>query len=184
MVVDMSADPRERSAIGWAVADGLLAASAIGLVLVTAGADHPLYPTAVTFIIFSSIFPVHIRTVFAALRVKRETGESAAVLAHPWPPPFDKRLAYAVLAVYRAVAVLVFMSLPSIAGGQPEKHGDRYYLDDHGSLTRVSKAKYYAGEIGVDRLFLGLSAVFLGVGSVFNLRLVKDGYAAEDADQA
>jgi hypothetical protein len=78
-----------------------------------------------------------------------------------------------VLAAYAAAAVLAALSLPTLWGGQPEKHGNRYYLDNHGQLTRVSEAKYYAGEIGVDRWFLAGAAVFLGVGAVFNLRLAR-----------
>jgi hypothetical protein len=170
--VDLAA-AAQKTATGWAIVTSLLTISALGLVLVTAGARHPLYPTAVTFIFFACIFPVHFRTVIVGGRVKRETGTSVAEPANPWPPPFSKRLGYAVCAAYAAALVLVALSVPTVWGGQPERHGNRYYLDNHGQLTLVSEAKYYAGEIGVDRWFLTRAAVFLGVGAVFNLRLAR-----------
>ncbi len=151
----------------------LLTISALGLVLVTADASHPLYPTFVTFIFFACIFPVHFRTVIVGLDVKRKTGKTPADIVKFWPPPFRRWLGYPFLAAYAAAAVLVALSVPTLAGGQPERHGNRYFLDDHGQLTQVSEAKYYAGEIGVDRLFLTGAAVFLGVGAVFNLRLAR-----------
>jgi hypothetical protein len=152
---------------------GVLAIAALTLVLVTVGASHPLFPTAVTFAIFVCIFPVHFRTVIVGVRLKRKTGASMDLAKLVWPPPFSKRVGFVILAVYTAVALLVALSMSSISGGQPEKHGNRYYLDDHGTLTEVSQASYYAGVIGVDRLFLGVASIFLGAGAVFNLRLAK-----------
>ena len=39
----------------------------------------------------------------------------------------------------------------------------------------------HAAEIGVDRLFLGGAAVFLGIGAVFNLRLARELRATRSA---
>ncbi len=123
--------------------------------------------------IFVCIFPVHFRTVIVGIRLKRQTGASMDLAKLVWPPPFSKRVGYVILAVYAAVGG-ARGSVDSVdCGGQPEKHGNRYYLDDHGTLTEVSQASYYAGVIGVDRLVLGGASIFLGAGAIFNLRLAK-----------
>jgi hypothetical protein len=166
----------DRAARCWATFAGAAAVLALVLILITAGASHPYYPTWVTFAVFALIFPVHLRTVIVGIRRQRAAVDKQAAIAsllRPWPLPINRSLALVVVVAYAAAAALTASSVPAIAGGQPERHAGRFYLNDHGTLTQVSETTYYSAEIGGDRWFLGGAAIFLGVGAVINLRLAN-----------
>ncbi len=158
----------------WLGISSLGAFAAVALVLASVVATYPLYPQWVVIAVFVAIFPVQFRTVFAGrdlmgrARFKKESGRFF------WPWPVPRWLAQAILAAYAAEAALVLLSLPTMfGGGNPERHGRGYYLDDHGALTQVSESRYYAQEIAQDRGFLGVASLFFGLGAGFNLKLLK-----------
>lgn len=66
-----------------------------------------------------------------------------------------------------ALAVVSFISGITIQG-QPEIHHGRYFLDDHGTLTQVSRATYLRATAVAQRMFASFAAVFYSVATIFN----------------
>jgi hypothetical protein len=144
-----------------------LSGAALGLVvIVTAlipGGHH--LPEGIEFIPFVIAFPL-----FGWAIVERRMGASRN--AKPtWPQlgaelsKYRNQLAVVIplLIVLWAIAIFSIVSLR----GQPVHAGDRYYLDDHGSLIPVSQTGYEEATAKQQRIFAaGGTAVLIIAGGL------------------
>jgi hypothetical protein len=130
------------------------AASAVVLTT-TLPSGGPFVPTWVTWPLFLGFFPVHFRTVRTLVL---ERSDLRARL-------FDRPRALLVPAASLvACAFVLSMQAALTMHGNPEHHGNGYYLDSHGALTRVSRSEYRYAERELERLFAGLAFVFYVAG--------------------
>jgi hypothetical protein len=140
------------AALSLAVAGATASAAVVATTLAPGG---PLLPTWVTWPLFLGIFPVHLRTVRTLLLERADL--KARVFAKP-------RALLVPAATLVACAFVLSMQAVLTMRGNPERHGNGYYLDRHGALTRVSRSEYRYAERELERVFAGLAFVFYAAG--------------------
>jgi hypothetical protein len=64
------------------------------------------------------------------------------------------------MAVVAVCAFALAMQAVLTSHGNPERHGNAYFLRDHTQLTRVSRSEYRYAERKEERLFAGVALVF------------------------
>ena len=126
----------------------------------TAWAQH--LPSALFVPFFALMFPLFGWSVWLQTAARRPAGARRASAGWINAIPRGGRV---LVALAVAAAVAGWSTAASALGGQPEydpaTHG--YALDNHGNLTPVSKAAYLHALALQNRLFLGVTLVFLTV---------------------
>lgn len=147
---------------------GVVGASASALVAMLSFAPVvPPLPGAIWGILFAGTFPLHARTV---LVLRRRQGSLAQGLAGAAGSDFDVARRYWWLGPACGLAVVTFLtSIPSLRGQPTIVHGG-FFLDDHGSLIRVSHDAYLQALAAQERLFTGISCAFYSFAVAINHR--------------
>jgi hypothetical protein len=129
---------------------------------VTFTAWAPHLPSALSAAFFVLAFPLFGWSVWLRTRARRPDGtrSASAGWAEAIPPGARVLIALAV-----AAAVASGATAASALGGQPQYDPatHRYSLNSHGTLTTVSRAAYLHALTLQNRLFLGVSLVFISV---------------------
>jgi hypothetical protein len=143
------------------------------LVLATAGAavcavvvastlasGGPIFRAWVIWPLFIGFFPFQ----FGAVRtLRRERFElKDRLLSAPRP-------LLVLVAALGACAFALSMQSLLTSRGNPERHGNGYYLRNHTELTRVSRSEYRYAEREIERLFCGIALVFYLVAIIVRL---------------
>jgi hypothetical protein len=117
-----------------------LSAVVVGTTLVPGG---PFVPDWVIWPLFIGCLAVHLPALRGGARLR--------------PTPRALVVPAAVLAVS---AFALAMQAVLTSRGNPERHGNAYFLRDHTELTRVSRSEYRYAERKEERLFAGIALVF------------------------
>jgi hypothetical protein len=134
----------------WAIAVVALLCD-VGIAFTTVLTGAPYVPQWPQFALFPVIF---LTFGFAVFTGRSDIREALSSL------PMWARVAFYALVIAAAVGFLTALShLP----GQPEQHGSRYFLDDHGHLIPVSHARYERGLVYQQRIFTLIPSVFFAV---------------------
>lgn len=133
----------------------------------TLAPNAPVVPQWPQFLLFPLIFVVHLSSV---LRLNPERPLRWRELLAGVPP-----VAAAALVIIFVGAVLVLMASIGSIGGKPTMSGGRYYLDNHGSLTPVTKAAYEHALVLQQRIFTLGPSVFFALGALVHYRRPGNG---------
>jgi hypothetical protein len=137
---------------------------AIGTVIAlsTFVADEPVFPLWLDWVLFAGVFPVHFRGV---LRLRGGNGRSFFRRLRADVGRTRYRLFQGYFVVLWIFAVTAIFQLRH---GGPSLRDGRYFLDNHGSLTEVSKTTYDGARLALQRVFAAVPAAFYSFGVVVN----------------
>jgi hypothetical protein len=121
-------------------------------------ANGPLIAAWTVVPLFLGIFPIHVRSVRLLLP---DRDLKKRLLAAP-------RLLLVGAGLAGAITFPLVMHGVFTLGGQPERHANRYYVDNHGDSRRVSRSEYRYSERLEERIFAGAALVFYLVGVLVN----------------
>lgn len=114
------------------VATALVGVSAI-VVLTTFGAGEPLLPAGAGFLGVPLLFVIHLGTVHSVILATRRSGDRKALMRMVFRIPY-----YPAFVLFW----LAGMSGLLAVGGVPKERDGRYYLDNHGIETEVTKGEF------------------------------------------
>ena len=141
-------------------AAGGLAASCL-IVATTFLPGDPPAPDGIGFLLFPIVLAGGFGIVVSEQQLRRDGRELDG-----WPsalfialPRVQRVVLLALVVVGLIIVGLSFVRLR----GQPEQHGDRYYLDDRGELTAVTREEYIDQRKFNLRVFAGGPGVFCAV---------------------
>lgn len=134
----------------------------------TLAPNAPVVPQWPQFLLFPLIFVVHFSSV---LRLSSESGRPRWRELLAGVPP----VAAAAFVILFVGAWLVLMASIGSIGGKPTMSGGRYYLDNHGSLTLVTKAAYEHALVLQQRIFTLGPSVFFALGALVHYRRPSNG---------
>jgi hypothetical protein len=139
----------------------------------------PVAPTTVLAVLFVGVFPAHLRTI-AALnewsgRRRSPTGPGTLVPARSPEPSqlprseLGERFWWVGIVLFFAF-VSFFSAMNTLQDGSPTVVHGLYFLDDHGSLTRISYHAYVQAMAAQERIFAAFSCFFYSLAVAANGR--------------
>jgi hypothetical protein len=139
---------------------GSIATVFVALTTLVPGA--PLLPEWAFIPVFVGVFPVHFRSVRVLIADPR-AGAPGRMIGALRP----RGLRLLVVVLFAGAAFLAATSLITLRG-QPERHGDQYYLRNHTDLIPVSRAEYFDAIALEQRGFVSIAFVFYLAALVIN----------------
>lgn len=127
---------------------------------------------------FVAMFPMWGVTVFDTVMRNRDR----RTLRSGMPIPlrgWRKRAGVVVIVVPWFAFMAVFFSGDLI--GQAERDGDRYYANDHGEVTELTREEWESSRALESRLAAGVVMVFAGLGALYLTQPPDDDEEAEVA---
>jgi hypothetical protein len=147
------------SLIGWCLASGLL--------IMTFVPEAPAVPSWLMFALMGGAIFVGAYTIAGHRGVWTRRVRISKDDALKNIPTGLRRAVQAFVLAMIVISALAFVHL---TGGQAEIIHGRYYLNDHGSLTQVTRAAYERSRIWEGRLFTAIPAVFFLAAACLNYR--------------
>jgi hypothetical protein len=145
----------------WALPVALVGVVVAGAVTAsTFLADPPTVPAVVKVLLFLGIFPLHLGTIF----VLRESGEAPTDALRRLPP-----LVLAVAAAMFMAFALAGMTAVLGKSGATERHDGRYFLNDHGEISEITKDDYEQRRAGSARSSAAIPGAFYVAGAAVAL---------------
>lgn len=130
------------------------AAASTIVVATTFAPGGPFVPDWVIWPIFIGCLAVHVPTFRGGARLRA----SPRALVVP-------------TAVVAVCAFALAMQAVLTSRGNPERHGNAYFLRNHTELTHVSRSEYHYAERKEERLFAGIALVFYLAAIVVNVNV-------------
>jgi hypothetical protein len=167
---------------------GALGGATFGLLVVLLSflPGAPLLPNGVQFIPFVMVFPIFGWAVIE--RAQQQARSRASLPGQKWYErgmttnteanrgwtqmlvKFHKYRAFLVIGVSVVILMWIVMMISIVTlPGQPERAGNRYYLDDHGSHVPVTKAGYESAVAKGERMFAAGATAFLVIAAGMTL---------------
>jgi hypothetical protein len=140
----------------------------------------PVAPTTMLVVLFAGIFPAHLRTIAAlnewSPRRRSPIGPGTSVPARSPKPSQLPRSELAerfwwVGLVLFFVFVSFFSAMGTLQDGNPTVVHGLYFLDDHGSLTRISYHAYVRAMAAQERIWAAFLCFFYSLAVAANGRL-------------
>jgi hypothetical protein len=126
----------------------------------TLASDGPIISPVAAVPLFAGMFVVHARSVRTLLPERGRFKQRLLGVPRPILAP-----AVALAACAFVLGLHAVITSP----GQPERHGDAYYVRNHTELTRVSRGEYRYAERLQERIFTAIPLVFYLLGILIHL---------------
>jgi hypothetical protein len=146
---------------------------ALTIALSTLLPGAPYFPEAAVFVLFGASILLHFRTVslLTPLHPGRQFGLG---WLREVTRPLPRYTGFIFAGLFLIAWVTILVTMVRHTRGAPTELNGHFYLNNHGSLTRVSHSEYVAELLRWERVFSLGAACFLGAGFVVNWAALRD----------